>query len=215
MPIHHSSVDNLISGFDRILRTLTPGATTAKRPYPGKLDKEQHELLSDTERQLSESLMRVNHTGEVCAQALYQGQALTARNSSTKDELALAAKEEEDHLAWCEKRLKSLHGRTSYLNPIFYKASFTLGAVTGLMGDKISLGFVGETEKQVCDHLKDHLERLPVNDVESRAVVEKMIEDEERHGQTAMQSGGQELPAIAKKGMSLVSKVMTTLSHRI
>ncbi len=160
-------------------------------------------------------LMRINHTGEVCAQALYQGQAMTARLTHVRENMERAALEENDHLDWCNNRLQELGGHTSYLNPLWYLGSFTLGATAGLVGDKWSLGFVAETEKQVVKHLENHLQKIPENDQRSRAILEQMKIDEERHGTMALNAGGMELPEPVKKLMGLTSKVMTTLAYKI
>ena len=159
--------------------------------------------------------MRVNHTGEVCAQALYYGQALTARSSRTARSMEQAATEETDHLSWCEERLRQLDSRVSYLNPIWYGSSFCMGMVTGLLGDKINLGFVAATEDQVCIHLTDHLEKLPEADSKSKAILTKMKEDEYRHQQDALKAGGATFPTPVKKVMTLVSKLMTRTTYWI
>jgi 3-demethoxyubiquinol 3-hydroxylase len=171
--------------------------------------------LSDAERQLAGALMRVNHVGEICAQALYSGQALGARDAATREALEAAAKEERDHLAWCAERLEALNARQSALNPLWYAASFALGYAASRAGDAMSLGFVVETEAQVEAHLASHLERLPAADAQSRAVVLQMQADEIRHGQEAQAQGAQTLPAPLKFAMKMSSKVMTTLAHRI
>lgn len=158
--------------------------------------------------------MRVNHTGEVCAQALYEGQALVAREGRVRTALLRAAREEGDHLAWCNERLDELDSRPSRLNPAWYAVSYALGAATGLMGDRISLGFVAATEDQVCRHLESHLERLPPGDVRSRQIVAQMHSDEARHGTEALGAGGTEFPAPLKKAMTLVSRVMTETAYR-
>jgi ubiquinone biosynthesis monooxygenase Coq7 len=159
--------------------------------------------------------MRVNHTGEICAQALYQGQALTARNINARAALKCAAAEETDHLAWTAQRVEELGGRVSVLNPLFYAGSFALGAMAGFAGDKWNLGFLAETERQVESHLAGHLERLPAADAKSRAIVDKMMVDEARHAQTALDHGGAELPAPLKKAMQTASRVMTTATFRV
>jgi ubiquinone biosynthesis monooxygenase Coq7 len=159
--------------------------------------------------------MRVNHTGEVCAQALYQGQALTAKLPTVRDEMQQAAAEEVDHLVWCEQRLRELDSRPSVLNPAWYGLSFALGAVAGAISDKVSLGFVAATEERVCNHLRDHLKSLPEEDRKSRLIVQKMLEDEQRHGDKALQAGGSDFPRQVKNAMSVVSQVMTRSSYRI
>ncbi len=159
--------------------------------------------------------MRVNHTGEVCAQALYQGQALTAKLPRVRKEMEHAAAEEVDHLAWCEQRVKELGGRTSVLNPFWYGLSFGLGAAAGAVSDKVSLGFVAATEDQVCQHLKAHQTSLPEEDAKSRAIVGQMLEDEYKHGQSALQAGGYDFPFWVKRIMRATSKAMTFVSYRI
>ena len=159
--------------------------------------------------------MRINHTGEVCAQALYQGQAMTARSAEVKASMANSAKEEEDHLAWCEQRLIELDSHPSYLNPLFYGLSFGLGAVAGAAGDKWSLGFVAATEEQVCNHLRDHLAQLPVHDQKSRAILTQMLSDEEHHGNVALEVGGKPFSQPAKNVMASVAKLMTKTTYRI
>src|SRR5690606_4033262 len=193
-----SPLDRLIVQFDQALRTLTPGASTARRPSPAATEPE-HELTED-ERRHAASLMRINHTGEVCAQALYQGQALTAKLDSVRSSMEQAANEETDHLAWCEQRLQELEDRTSYLNPLWYAMSFTIGAAAGLAGDRWSLGFVAETEQQVCDHLQDHLHKLPKQDARSQAVLGQMLVDERQHGDNARRAGGADLPLPIRFG---------------
>lgn len=205
--------DRLVLQLDQALHTLIPGGSTATRHTPATTVDEAE--LSEPERQQAAALMRINHTGEVCAQALYQGQALTARLPDVRASMDQAAREEVDHLAWCETRLQELDSRTSLLNPIWYAMSFGMGATAGLVGDKWSLGFVGETERQVCEHLEDHLERLPANDQKSRAVLTQMIVDERTHGEAAMAAGGAELPLPVKAGMKLMAGVMKTLTQRI
>lgn len=209
-----SLIDNFIINADRALRTLAAGSDmTSERPSPARPLNETD--LSDTERKRSAALMRVNHTGEVCAQALYQGQALTAKLPNVRAEMEKAAEEEIDHLVWCQERIDSLGSHTSYLNPVWYGLSFAIGAGAGLVSDKVSLGFVAATEDQVCKHLQDHLQKLPEQDARSRAVVEQMLEDEARHADMALDAGGYRFPAPVKVLMTLVSKVMTTTSYRI
>lgn len=207
-----SHIDRLVESAETALRTLN-AKPVAVRPSPAPT--EQESALSETERRLSTSLMRVNHTGEVCAQALYQGQALTAKLPKVREEMENAASEEIDHLAWCETRITELGGHTSYLNPLFYAMSFGIGATAGLISDRVSLGFVAATEDQVCRHLKDHQARLPTNDTKSRAVVDQMLIDEEKHGHAALEAGGLDFPQGIKKTMTLVSKLMTTATARI
>ncbi|MDG1474818.1 MAG: 2-polyprenyl-3-methyl-6-methoxy-1,4-benzoquinone monooxygenase, partial [Porticoccaceae bacterium] len=169
---------------------------------------------NETERSHALGLMRVNHTGEVCAQALYQGQALTAKLPDVREQMKEAATEEIDHLSWCEDRIKDLGGRTSVFNPIFYAMSFSIGAGAGIVSDKLSLGFVAATEDQVCAHLKTHLDQLPETDCKSRAVVKEMLADEERHAQAALAAGGYKFPTPVKRAMTLISSVMTKGSYK-
>lgn len=210
---HYSLGDRLILQLDQALHTLVPGSSHARRPSPARNADDGE--LSDAERQLAAGLMRINHTGEVCAQALYQGQALTAGLPDVRESMNAAAQEEVDHLAWCEARLNDLDSRPSVLNPAFYAMSFGLGAVAGWVGDKWSLGFVGETEKQVTEHLEDHLERLPAKDHKSRAIINQMIVDEKRHGDSAMAAGGAVLPLPVRAGMKVMAGVMKTLTRRV
>ena len=159
--------------------------------------------------------MRINHTGEVCAQALYQGQALTAKLDTVRNSMEQAAAEEIDHLAWCEQRVHELDSHTSVLNPLFYGMSFGLGALAGAIGDRWSLGFVAATEEQVCAHLRDHLEQLPVADQRSRAILEHMLADEARHATLALESGGEDFPPQLKELMRLASRLMTASTYRV
>lgn len=203
-------LDKLIIGFDKGLRTLFAPAQTL-REVPG--DALPDAQLDERQRREAASLMRVNHTGEICAQALYQGQALTAREVSAKAALEQAAREETEHLAWTERRIAELGGSKSVLNPLFYAGSFALGALSGLLGDKWNLGFLAETERQVVKHLEGHLERLPADDQKSRAIVEQMRDDEARHATTAINYGGAELPGPVKAAMKASSKVMTETAY--
>ena len=204
-------LDNFLTAVDRGLRSVT-GVVKADRPSPAA----NHEsALTDAERRHAAGLMRVNHCGEICAQALYEGQSLTARRAETKESLAAAARQEGNHLAWCRERLAELDGRPSVLDPAFYAASFGLGAVTGLLGDRVSLGFIEATEDQVTQHLDRHIEKLPPGDERSRAILTEMRADEVRHGEDAVRSGGIEFPALVKGAMGLVSKVMTETTYRI
>jgi len=203
-------IDNLIIAMDKGLRTLFAPAQTL-RPVPGEALPEA--VLDESQRRQAAALMRVNHTGEICAQALYQGQAQTAREPSVKQTLAQAAREETEHMAWTERRIAELGGSKSVLNPLFYAGSFALGAASGLLGDKWNLGFLAETERQVVHHLEDHLERLPADDQKSRAIVTQMREDEARHATSAINHGAAELPAPVKAAMKASSKVMTEMAY--
>ena len=205
-------LDRLIAAFDNGLRTLLAPAHSA-RPVPG--DSVAETALTVAERQLAASLMRVNHSGEICAQALYQGQALTAREPAARAALERAAAEETDHLAWTQQRIAELGGRASLLNPLWYAGSFALGAAAGLLGDKWNLGFLAETERQVEGHLEGHLDRLPAQDGKSRAIVDQMKSDEARHARSAEEYGAAELPEPVKLAMKLGSRVMTRTSFWI
>ncbi len=205
-------LQRLVLGLDTGLRTLC-GQHQALRPSPGAALPEPE--LSATEQTHVAGLMRVNHAGEVCAQALYEGQALTARDAATRDALLAAAQEEEDHLAWCRQRLDELAAKPSLLNPLWFGAAFGLGALTGLLGDRISLGFVEATEDQVCAHLEAHLAELPPQDQRTRAIISQMRDDERRHGDHALAQGGVAFPAPVKQLMRLVSGAMTATSYRI
>ncbi len=206
-------VDRLLVEVDGMLKTLSRRGASALRPSPavGHSDTQ----LSARERKHSGGLMRVNHTGEVCAQALYQGQALTAKSAGTRTEMQEAAQEEIDHLVWCEERLEELGTRPSVLNPIFYGASLAMGAVAGLVGDGVSLGFVHATEERVASHLRSHLKTLPETDRKSQLILQTMLEDEERHGENALKAGGQELPQQVKRIMTQASKLMTSTTYWI
>jgi ubiquinone biosynthesis monooxygenase Coq7 len=205
-------IDRLIISFDRGLRTLFGPAASA-RPMPGEDIPDNG--LDAAQRQHAAALMRVNHTGEVCAQALYQGQALTARAAHARGALERAAQEETEHLAWTERRIDELSGRKSLLNPVFYAGSFAIGAVAGLLGDRWNLGFLAETERQVVAHLDEHLEKLPSDDRRSRAIVAEMRMDENCHATAALEHGGAELPAPARALMRIASAVMTRTTYWI
>ena len=205
-------LDRAILGFDRGLRSLF-GKPTAARPSPAESLPEA-ELSSDEKRHVA-GLMRVNHTGEVCAQALYEGQALAARRPDVRELLLDAAQEEINHLAWCERRLEELDARPSLLNPIFYAGSWALGLVTASLGDRTSLGFVEATEHQVSAHLSDHLASLPEKDLRSRAIVVAMQREEEAHGARALAAGGAPFQPATRSLMRLVSRVMTATTYRL
>lgn len=210
---HLSLIDKLLVQFDQALHTLVPGSVQAERPNPAQpLDESE---LTPVERRHSAGLMRINHTGEVCAQALYQGQALTARLGSVREAMEQAAVEEVDHLAWCEQRLRELDSRPSLLNPLFYGASLTIGVVAGAIGDKVSLGFIAATEDQVCKHLEHHLESLPGKEKKSRAILEQMLVDERHHGTTALAAGGMRFPRLIKSAMTKVSGAMTKTTYYV
>lgn len=205
-----SLADQACLNVDRFLKTVF-GRSTAHRPYPAQglpaVD------LDDSAAKHAAGLMRVNHAGEVCAQALYQGQALTARLDQVSEKMQQAAEEEVDHLAWCEARLAELNSQPSYLNLFWYAGAFGLGALAGLIGDRWSLGFVAETERQVVAHLESHLEKLPIQDARSAAIIQQMREDEDRHREMALDAGGYILPRPIQGAMRLSSKLMTTLAY--
>jgi len=202
--------DNVILEVDQALRTLI-GITPSRRPNPSEQTPAAD--LSEKERKLSGKLMRVNHCGEICAQALYRGQALTSKSAATRKVMEQAAVEEADHLAWCESRLKELETRKSHLNPAFYAFSFAGGMVSGLLGDRINLGFVAATEEQVVNHLEKHIERLPEKDDRSKTILVKMKADEDHHRTSALNHGGTDFPRPAKKLMTFLSKVMTKSTY--
>ncbi len=204
--------DNVIINIDKALRTVFASAAT-RRPYPDAGIAEAE--MSEADKRHAAGLMRVNHCGEVCAQALYQGQALTARNPEAAKALIEASDEETEHLAWCEKRLTELGSRKSYLNPLWYAGSFGLGVLAGALGDRWNLGFLAETERQVEGHLDSHLASLPENDAKSRAIVEQMKADEIKHAETAIEHGGAPLPMPVKVAMKLTSKIMTATAYRL
>jgi ubiquinone biosynthesis monooxygenase Coq7 len=207
-----SPLDQFIGAADHFLRSI---ATTpsSSRPYPAKAIAEA--ALTDQEKKLSAALMRVNHSGEVAAQALYQGQALTARSPELAKLLRAAASEEADHLNWTTRRIEALGGRPSILAPLWYAGAFALGALAGRLGDKVSLGFLAETERQVEQHLMGHMEQLPLADEASRAVVVQMKEDEARHMNTARDHGGSDLPRPIQMAMQAGGRVMTSVAHTI
>ena len=204
------NIDALITTLDNALRTIA-GPAHSVRPIPG--DDLPEADLDDSQKQTVARLMRVNHVGEVCAQALYAGQALTARDPKVQAAMREAAQEETEHLAWTSQRISELGGRTSLLNPVWYAGSFAMGALAGALGDRVNLGFLAETERQVYDHLEEHLGRLPAQDSRSAAILRQMQDDEDRHRQTALKSGGVELPKPAQEAMRLVSKVMTRTAY--
>lgn len=206
-------LDRAIGRFDHVLRTVSGNIGRTTRPSPATGPDDQ--ALSAAEREQAARLMRVNHCGEVCAQALYEGQALTAKSRRTASSLEVAAAEETDHLSWCESRIRELDSHVSYLNPFWYAASFAMGATAGLLGDKVNLGFVAATEENVEDHLDDHLARLPESDTRSRSILQQMKEDEARHGQHALEMGGAIFPEGIKRAMRRVSRAMTTSTYWI
>ncbi|RMG32371.1 MAG: 2-polyprenyl-3-methyl-6-methoxy-1,4-benzoquinone monooxygenase [Gammaproteobacteria bacterium] len=203
----YSTADTLLLGFDQALRTLFGQPKVTDRPNPAEGIPEAD--LDERTRDHTARLMRINHTGEVCAQGLYQGQAVTARDPEVRRSMEESADEENDHLAWCEQRIEELGGRLSLLNPFWYAGSFAIGATAGAIGDKWSLGFVAETERQVESHLQSHLDEIPPEDQRTRAILEQMKIDEIHHGEKALAHGGAELAAPVKLAMKLMSKVMT------
>ena len=210
---HLDFFDRCLVQFDQALRSCVPGSSNARRISPAAATEESD--LNPTDRQHAAGLMRINHTGEVCAQALYQGQAATAKLNDVRQSMEAAAAEEIDHLAWCEERLKQLDSRPSILNPLWYTLSYGVGAAAGLAGDKWSLGFVAETEDQVCEHLGEHLEQLPENDNKSREILKTMIADEKHHEESAREAGGADLPAPIKQAMTVMSGVMKKTTYHI
>jgi ubiquinone biosynthesis monooxygenase Coq7 len=213
MDRNYSKIDRLISSIDDALRISTGQAPPSFRDNPAgdiaavELDEEQRRHVA--------GLMRINHTGEICAQALYAGQAATAHDDATREAMQLAADEEIDHLSWCEDRLKELDSGPSLLNPFWYAGSFAIGAVAGIAGDEWSLGFVKETENQVEAHLADHLDRLPESDGRSHAILDQMKEDEARHAEMAQQAGARELPPPIRRAMAFTADIMKSLAYRI
>jgi len=206
------SIDKLLTAADSALRTLS-GASHPARPYPTPA--RPGTPLDDGQRRLSGALMRVNHVGEVCAQALYNAQSLSTRDPTLRAQFEHAAREETDHLAWTQQRLRELGAHPSLLNPLWYAGSFAIGLLAGRAGDAVSLGFVVETERQVEQHLESHLQRLPDADAASQVIVQKMKEDEARHGAAAQAAGAAMLPTPVRWAMRLASRVMTTAAHRI
>lgn len=204
-------LDLCIQEVDRALRVITGDLRLATRPSPAALISESS--LSSEEQQQIAGLMRVNHAGEICAQALYQGQALTAKLTQVREQMENAAAEEWDHLAWCEARLQDVNAKPSVLNPIWFLGALSIGALAGFIGDRWSLAFVAETERQVILHLQEHLEKLPAQDAKSRAILEKMQEEEAEHGLAAKNAGAAEFPPPIQWLMNRVSKVMTTASY--
>jgi 3-demethoxyubiquinol 3-hydroxylase len=208
-----NAIDNFITQFDQCIRTLSGSPLGTKRSNPSDLIEPGN--LSAKEKKLSANLMRINHTGEICAQALYQGQALTARDENIKQTMRQAAMEENDHLIWCQKRINELNSHTSYLNPLWWAGSFAIGVGAGILGDKWSLGFLAQTENQVSSHLSEHLNSLPDQDSKSRAVVEQMRVDEQQHETHALENGAATLPTPVPLMMRLMSKVMTSTVYYV
>jgi ubiquinone biosynthesis monooxygenase Coq7 len=210
---HFSPIDRVLAGLDYALRTVNSSPTRGTRPNPAAGLEETD--LTAAERSHAAGLMRVNHAGEIAAQGLYQGHAAVARDPSIEEQMKQAADEELDHLAWCEERLTELGSGPSILRPIWYTGAFTIGAASGALGDKWSLGFIEETERQVSDHLTGHLAKLPENDVKSRAIVTQMRDEEEEHGANASAAGAAKLPPPVQSLMRSVAKVMTRAAYWI
>ena len=208
-----NTIDRLIHGFDGLLRTVARVKPEPQLPSPSR--GALVDPMTDDEIRVSGGLMRVNHTGEICAQGLYNGQALFASDEATGTALAKAAEEELDHLAWCRERLHELNAKPSILDPLWYSVSFALGAGAALVSDKVSLGFVHATEENVERHLRDHLQRLPASDHASRQILQQMLDDEIRHGQTALDQGGQQLPTPVRRLMWEGAKLMTHTAERV
>lgn len=209
----YSPADNLLINLDQALRTLFGRPQVTERPNPAAALPDGE--LTETQRGHVARLMRINHTGEVCAQALYQGQALTASDPAVRESMERSAAEENDHLDWCEQRVEELGGRLSLLNPLWYAGSFALGALAGAAGDRWSLGFVAETERQVEGHLDEHLQQVPPEDRRTRVILEQMKADEIEHGRKAVAHGGVALPAPVRALMRVTAKVMTKSVYRI
>ena len=210
---HLTPLDRLLAGANNALRTVAAPAGHPARTNPAA-DLAEAEL-SDSQKAHAAGLMRVNHAGEVAAQGLYQGHAAVARDASVEEQMQRAAEEEFDHLAWCEQRLTELGAEPSRLSPLWYLGAFAIGAASGVLGDKWSLGFIAETEKQVCDHLDSHLDRLPDEDAKSRAIVKQMRDEEEEHGDNARAAGAAELPEPVRRLMQLTARVMTSTAYRL
>ncbi|SRR5579883_960169 len=208
---HYTFFDRLCLGLDQAVRALTDNAKTTGAPYPAQSIEDSP--LSDEQRKHSAALMRINHAGEICAQALYHGQGVISRSRETQAKMQAAAIEEGDHLAWCKQRLEELGSHTSYLNPLWYVGSFCIGTVAGVIGDKWSLGFVAETERQVIQHLQGHLQLLPEQDRRSYRILAQMEKEEAEHRDAAIESGAKELPGVIKGMMAIVSKVMVKTAY--
>ena len=206
-------MDRVLQSLGNALRTVAAPAGPAARPCPARDLPEP--ALDDSERRHAAALMRVNHAGEVAAQGLYQGHALVARSAETEAEMKSAAREEFDHLAWCEQRLNELHDRPSRLAPLWYAGACAIGAASGLLGDRYSLGFIAETERQVCEHLDSHYDRLPEGDERSKAIVLQMRDEEAVHGQHAVDAGAVTLPEPVRAVMRLTARIMTTTAYRL
>ncbi len=214
-PLRLSPFDQLIAAADRALRTLASDPPASRANPASALPAQGAASLSERERREAAALMRVNHVGEVCAQAMYDAQALAATEPALREAFVRAAREEADHLAWTQQRITELGGRTSLLNPLWYVGAFAIGTAAARMGDRVSLGFLAETERQVERHLESHLERLPEADVESRAIVEQMRHEEAQHADSAVHRGGATLPFPARLAMRLAARLMTKTAHYV
>jgi ubiquinone biosynthesis monooxygenase Coq7 len=212
MERNYTTIDRLIASIDEAIRVSTSEAPTPQRHSPAANIAEAE--LDEEERRHAAGLMRINHTGEICAQALYAGQAATARDDATREAMQQAADEEIDHLSWCDDRLKELDSHPSLLNPFWYAGSFAIGALAGIAGDDWSLGFVKETEDQVEAHLADHLDRLPEQDARSQAILDQMKIDEAKHAEMASQAGARELPPPIRRAMALTAGIMKAIAYR-
>lgn len=212
---HNSLIDKLIINFDANLRAITGSITSSTRENPANEITQDVKKTTAIDAQHVIGLMRVNHSGEVCAQALYQGQAWVARSQGVQEKLRQSAQEENDHLAWTQQRIHELGGQVSYLNPLWHVGSLVIGMAAGIAGDKWNLGFLAETENQVVRHLESHLNVLPAEDMKSRKILEQMREDELHHAAVAVENGGVALPTVINNAMTVMSKVMTTLAYKI
>lgn len=210
---HYTFLDTVCLGIDQALRAVLANAKTTERPYPAEHEEETN--LTSEQRKHAAALMRINHAGEVCAQGLYQAQALVSRRYELKKELQRAAIEEGDHLAWCSTRLTELGSHASYLNPVWYAGSFAIGLTASIVGDQWSLGFLAETENQVVKHLERHLKLLPENDIKSHKILEQMQQDEAMHRDHAIDSGAAMLPTWIKKWMQMTSMIMVKTAYWI
>jgi ubiquinone biosynthesis monooxygenase Coq7 len=208
---HYTLFDRLCLGIDQAVRALTDNVKTTGSAYPAQ-DIEENQL-TDSQRRHSAGLMRINHAGEICAQALYHGQGMVSKSQKVQEKMELAAIEEGDHLAWTRRRLDELGSHTSYLNPIWYAGSFCIGMAAGMIGDKWSLGFVAETERQVIKHLAGHLQTLPAQDQRSYTILQRMEGDEAKHRDEAVMLGAKDLPEVIRKGMALTSKLMVKSAY--
>lgn len=212
-PRHYNFLDRICLGVDQVVRALSDTVKTTGAAYPGREAEESP--MTEAQRKHSAALMRINHAGEICAQALYHGQGVVSRSAEVQAKMHVAAIEEGDHLAWCKQRLDELGSHPSYLNPVWYAGSFCIGMVAGMIGDKWSLGFVAETERQVINHLQSHLHSLPAEDQRSYRILERMEDDESKHRDDAVSLGARELPVLIQKAMTVTSKVMVKSAYYV